>query len=52
MDEISGETPYAASTIVGSDGSRGLTDNERVIARFQGRHVAQLTQWLVNGRTT
>ena len=50
MDEITGGTPYGASTIAGSDGGRQLSDNERVIARFQGHHVAQLTQWLVNGR--
>jgi NAD(P)H dehydrogenase (quinone) len=51
MDEISGGTPYGASTIAGADGSRQPSENERIIARFQGHHVAQLTQWLMQGRS-
>jgi NAD(P)H:quinone oxidoreductase type IV len=42
MDEISGGTPYGASTLTKSDGSRQPSDNELAIARFQGRHVAQI----------
>jgi NAD(P)H dehydrogenase (quinone) len=42
IDEISGGTPYGASTIAGERGQRQPTTNERVIARAQGRHVAQL----------
>jgi len=42
MTEISGGTPYGASTLAGSDGSRQPTANELEIARFQGRHVAQI----------
>jgi NAD(P)H dehydrogenase (quinone) len=42
MGEISGGTPYGASTLAKSDGSRWPTGNELAIARFQGRHVAAL----------
>ncbi|MGE0024110.1 MAG: NAD(P)H:quinone oxidoreductase [Hyphomicrobium sp.] len=40
--EISGGSPYGASTIAGADGSRQPSDNELDGARFQGRHVAQI----------
>jgi NAD(P)H dehydrogenase (quinone) len=40
MDEVSGGTPYGASTLTKGDGSRQPSDNELAIARFQGRHVA------------
>lgn len=46
MDEISGGTPYGATTISSSDGSRQPTENELAIARFQGRHVAQIAKKL------
>ncbi len=42
IDEITGCSPYGASTIVGTDGSRQPSDNELAGARFQGRHVASL----------
>jgi NAD(P)H dehydrogenase (quinone) len=42
VDEVSGGTPYGASTIAGSHGERTPTANELGVARFQGRHVAQL----------
>jgi len=42
MDEVSGGTPYGASTLTKGDGSRQPSDNELAIARFQGRHVAQI----------
>lgn len=42
MDEISGGTPYGATTLAGGDGSRQPSENELAIARFQGRHVAGL----------
>jgi NAD(P)H dehydrogenase (quinone) len=42
MDEITGGTPYGASTLAGADGSRQPSENELAIARFQGRHVAQI----------
>jgi len=41
MDEISGGTPYGATTMAG-DGSRVPSANELDIARFQGRHVAEI----------
>lgn len=42
MDEITGGTPYGASTLAGADGSRQPSENELEIARYQGRHVAQI----------
>jgi NAD(P)H dehydrogenase (quinone) len=42
MNEISGGTPYGASTLAGNDGSRMPSDNELAGARFQGAHVAQI----------
>jgi NAD(P)H dehydrogenase (quinone) len=41
MDEITGGSPYGATTLAGADGSRQPSENELTIARFQGRHVAQ-----------
>jgi len=49
MDEISGGTPYGASTLAKGDGSRWPTDNELAIARFQGRHVADVASRLKQG---
>ena len=46
MNEITGGTPYGASTLAGGDGSRQPSENELAIARFQGRHVAQLARKL------
>ncbi len=46
MDEITGGTPYGATTIAGADGSRLPSENELVIARFQGRHVATIAKKL------
>jgi NAD(P)H dehydrogenase (quinone) len=40
MAEISGGTPYGATTLADIDGSRQPSENELAIARFQGRHVA------------
>ena len=42
MTEITGGSPYGAGTIAGSDGSRQPSENEFAIARFQGRHVAEI----------
>ena len=47
MDEITGGSPYGASTIAKGDGSRQPSANELDGARFQGRHVAEITQRLV-----
>jgi NAD(P)H:quinone oxidoreductase type IV len=43
MTEITGGTPYGASTITAADGSRLPSENELAIARFQGRHVAEIS---------
>ncbi len=43
MTEISGGTPYGATTLAAADGSRKPSENELSIARFQGEHVAKIT---------
>jgi NAD(P)H dehydrogenase (quinone) len=50
MDEISGGSPYGASTITKSDGSRQPSDNELTVARYQGRHVAEIAGAFKRGR--
>ncbi|WP_428307576.1 NAD(P)H:quinone oxidoreductase [Lacipirellula sp.] len=47
MNEITGGSPYGAGTLAGADGSRQPSANELAIARFQGRHVAEITAKLV-----
>jgi len=42
MDDITGGTPYGASTLAKGDGSRQPSENELKIARFQGRHVSEI----------
>jgi NAD(P)H dehydrogenase (quinone) len=42
MDEITGCSPYGASTIAGADGSRLPSENELDGARFQGRYLAEI----------
>ncbi|GGE47960.1 NAD(P)H dehydrogenase (quinone) 1 [Agaricicola taiwanensis] len=49
MDEITGGSPYGASTITGGDGSRMPSENELNGARFQGRHVAEIATKLTRG---
>ena len=44
--EISGGSPYGASTITAGDGSRQPSENELDIARFQGKHVATIAKRL------
>jgi NAD(P)H dehydrogenase (quinone) len=46
MDNITGGTPYGATTLAGPDGSRQPTENELKIARFQGKHVAEIASKL------
>ncbi|HVW70126.1 MAG TPA: NAD(P)H:quinone oxidoreductase [Steroidobacteraceae bacterium] len=46
MDQVSGGTPYGATTMASSDGSRQPTENELEGARFQGRHVAEIASRL------
>jgi len=50
ITEITGGSPYGATTIAGSDGSRLPSQNELGMAGFQGKHVAQITKRLVTGR--
>jgi NAD(P)H dehydrogenase (quinone) len=47
MDEITGGSPYGATTITGGDGSRMPSENELEGARFQGRYVAETAKKLV-----
>jgi NAD(P)H dehydrogenase (quinone) len=49
MAEITGGTPYGASTMAGSDGSRQPSANELAIARFQGKHATEIARRLVRG---
>ncbi len=46
IDEITGGSPYGASTIAGGDASRMPSDNELAAARFQGKHVAEIASRL------
>jgi NAD(P)H dehydrogenase (quinone) len=52
MDEITGGSPYGASTLAKGDGSRQPSANELDGARFQGRHVAEIAAALKRGRET
>jgi NAD(P)H dehydrogenase (quinone) len=42
LTEITGGSPYGATTIAAGDGSRQPSENELAGARFQGRHVAEV----------
>jgi len=42
LDEIAGGSPYGATTIAAGDGSRQPSEKELTMARFQGRHVAEI----------
>jgi NAD(P)H dehydrogenase (quinone) len=48
VDEITGGSPYGATTIAGGDGSRMPSENELEAARFQGKHVASIAAKLSN----
>ncbi|WP_110708450.1 NAD(P)H:quinone oxidoreductase [Salinicola sp. CR57] len=48
MNEITGGTPYGATTLANPDGSRKPSENELAIARFQGKHVAELAAKLAD----
>ncbi len=41
LDEVTGGSPYGATTIAAGDGSRQPSENELAGARFQGKHVAE-----------
>lgn len=49
LDEMSGGTPYGASTIAGPTGQRLPSANELAIARAQGRHGTDVAARLVRG---
>jgi NAD(P)H dehydrogenase (quinone) len=42
LDEITGGSPYGASTIAGGKGERQPSENELELMRWQGRHVAEI----------
>jgi len=42
MGDISGGTPYGATTLAGADGSRQPSENELKVARYQGKHVTEI----------
>jgi len=44
IDEMTGGSPYGASTITGGKGERMPSENELAAARFQGKHVATITK--------
>jgi NAD(P)H dehydrogenase (quinone) len=46
IDEITGGSPYGASTIAGGSGERMPSENELEAARFQGRHIASIARKL------
>lgn len=46
LDEITGGSPYGATTITGGDGSRQPSENELVGARYQGRKIAETAKKL------
>jgi NAD(P)H dehydrogenase (quinone) len=46
ISELKGGSPYGAATIAGADGSRQPSAKELTMARFQGRHVAEITNRL------
>ncbi|MEZ6089974.1 MAG: NAD(P)H:quinone oxidoreductase [Pirellulaceae bacterium] len=48
MQEITGGTPYGATTLAKDDGSRQPSENELSIARFQGKHVAEIARKLAS----
>ncbi|MEJ1967473.1 MAG: NAD(P)H:quinone oxidoreductase [Rhizomicrobium sp.] len=46
LDEITGGSPYGASTIAGGNGARQPTENELEGARYQGRKIAETAKKL------
>jgi NAD(P)H dehydrogenase (quinone) len=46
MKEITGGSPYGAGTLAGTQGERQPSQNELAMARFQGKHVAQIASKL------
>jgi len=50
VKEVNGGSPYGVTYLSDGDGSRPVSDREKSLARFQGKHVAQHTADLVAGR--
>jgi NAD(P)H dehydrogenase (quinone) len=50
LDEVTGGTPYGATTIAGGKGERQPSANELELARFQGKHVTEIAAALTAGR--
>lgn len=48
---FSAGTPYGASAVVGANADQRPTEADSAVARFQGRRVAEVTQWLLNGKS-
>jgi NAD(P)H dehydrogenase (quinone) len=46
LDEIKGGSPYGATTIAGGQGERQPSEQEKGMARWQGRHVAEIAKKL------
>ena len=46
LDEVTGGSPYGATTITGGDGSRQPSENELAGARYQGRVIAETARKL------
>ncbi len=46
LDEITGGSPYGATTITGGNGARQPTENELMGARYQGRKIAETAKKL------
>ena len=46
LDEIKGGSPYGATTIAGGTGERQPSEQEKGMARFQGKHVAEIAKKL------
>jgi NAD(P)H dehydrogenase (quinone) len=49
LDEIKGGSPYGAATIAGAQGERMPSEQELTMARYQGKHVAQIAAKLAGG---
>lgn len=48
IDEVTGGSPYGASTITGGQGERMPSENELAAARYQGKHVAEITLKIIS----
>ena len=46
LDEVTGGSPYGATTIAGADGSRQPSENELAGARYQGKKIAEAAKKL------